>query len=120
MVRNLLSSWENNSRKKQKVSMFCIVSWHNEGRDLGFWGGDVWGWGVSEHTQFFDTRKKAAAALRKVRESMGPGFLKANILDVDAFNKKFGKSVGPRPKIETTTAKLDPKTGIVERVEMHG
>lgn len=97
--------------------MFCIVSWHHEGRDLGFWDGHAFG--TSENAVFFETRRRSAIALGKVKEPAGPGFLKPNVLDVEAFNAKFGKSIGPKPKVQMTVG-LDSKTGILERVETRG
>lgn len=93
--------------------MYCIVSWHHEGRDLAFWGGTTWG--GSQEATFFKAREEAEAELRKVKVSMGAEFLPPNVLDVAAFNERFGRSIGPRPKAPTATAKLDTKTGIVER-----
>lgn len=94
--------------------MFCIVSWHHEGQDLRFWDGAAWG--VSNEALFFQVRKEAAAALRKMKRVTSDGFLKPNVLDVSAFNKRFGKSVGPRPQpLIQAPARLDRKTGIFER-----
>lgn len=63
------------------MSLFCIVSWHQEGRPLCFWNGHAWGSGGKD-IEFFKTRKAAMAALREVKD-MGPGFMKPNVLDVD-------------------------------------
>lgn len=96
--------------------MFCIVSWHHEVRDLCFWDG--LSWGPSAGGAFFHTRKEAATAMRKVKAGAGTGFLKPNVLDVDAFNARFGKSIGPKPAIQVTV-KADRRTGILERMEAH-
>jgi hypothetical protein len=94
--------------------MFCIVSWHHEGGSLGFWNGSSWG--VSEDASFFLTRKEATLALRKVKGPLGVGCLKPNVLDVEAFNEKTGKAIGPKPTVRMSV-KLDKKTGILERIE---
>lgn len=96
--------------------MFCIVSWHHDGRDLGFWNGS--GWGASADASFFSTRKEATLALRKVKGTLGVGFLKPNVLDVEAFNERFGKAIGPKPEPTIRmSVKVDKKTGILERAE---
>lgn len=113
-VRRLVDA--NRPSKMVEPPLFCIVSWHYEGRDLSFWDGSDWGAG--QQPSFFKTRKEAAAAIRKMKYQTADGFLKPNVLDVSAYNKRFGKSLGPRPEIRVT-AKLDRKTGILERVETH-
>lgn len=98
--------------------MLCLVSWYKDGQSLCFWDGTSWG--TSEQAQFFEIQKKAETALRKVKGSPGKGFLKPNILDVAAYNRRFGKSLGPRPEIyKDVDVKLDRGTGILERTEIH-
>lgn len=88
--------------------MFCIVSWHREAKDLSFWDG--YAWGVSDAAKFFPTRIEAALAMPLSKP--GDGFLKPNVLDVAAFNQKFGRSIGPRPTIQVSTS-FDLETGIL-------
>lgn len=92
--------------------MYCVVSWRQEGRDLGFWDGGTWG--LSRDAMFFETRQGAEQEFRKVKVSVEAGFLPPNVLDVAAYNERFGASVGPRAKVPppTLTVKIDPKTGI--------
>jgi hypothetical protein len=93
------------------MGMFCIVSWHREAQDLYFWDGLAWG--GTRAAQFFKTRAEAAAALDGVSEPT-VGFLAPNVLDVVAYNKKFGKSVGPQLEVKVSTS-FDPETGILTR-----
>jgi hypothetical protein len=89
--------------------MFCIVSWHNEARDLAFWDGEAW----SGQPKFFKTRPEATMALTGLLRP-GDAFREPNVLDVAAFNEKFGKSIGPKLKVEVSTS-FDPETGILTR-----
>jgi hypothetical protein len=94
--------------------MFCVVSWHNEARDLAFWGGEAWG--VSSQATFFKTRPEATMALAGLLKP-GDAFREPNVVDVAAFNKKFrppGMEIGPKPKTEVSTS-FDPETGILTR-----
>jgi len=103
-------------------TLFCIVSWHREGRDLSFWDGTAFG--ASARAEFFESRKDAFASLKNARSSHArmpdaAEFFKPNILNVEAYNKKFGKSIGPKPKpnLKTVKTSLDWKTGILTRTE---
>jgi len=97
-------------------NLFCVVSWHQDAKDLVFWDGD--GWGFGDNAKFFETRKSARYLMARVPRPPDDGFLMPNVLDVDAFNKKFGRSLSPKPKPSSKVpTSPDPETGILSSTE---
>lgn len=98
----------------KKHELYCIVAWQKDGCGLLFWGAAS-GWGPSADAVYFARKVDAKRELVQAAP-VGEGFLKANVMDVVAFNRKFDRSIGREKRVIVVPKYIvDERTGILRK-----